>query len=217
MTSTPTGAAPAITASPRAVRALVAGLLIAAAAIAGTAARAQDLFAGPDGVLAFVRAAEGYTFLHRRLERQLPALEVNANPETIRRAIEAMAAAIRAARPDACQGDLFNAAAQTTIRTRIARTLRLHGFTPEDVLDAERAEGVDARSVSLRVNGDFPWRSATAMFPALLEALPPLPPELQYRLVGYDLVLIDVHASLIVDILPTALGEAGPTERFWLR
>lgn len=32
-------------------------------------------------------------------------------------------------------------------------------------------------------------------------------------MVGHDLVLIDVHASLIVDILPLALGEAGPTER----
>ena len=30
-------------------------------------------------------------------------------------------------------------------------------------------------------------------------------PELQYRIVDNDLVLVDIHASLIVDILPYAL------------
>jgi hypothetical protein len=46
------------------------------------------------------------------------------------------------------------------------------------------------------------------MHPAVLQALPPLPPELQYRMVGCDLVLIDVHADLIVDILPYALADS---------
>ncbi len=194
MTFTPTDAA----------RSVVASLLIVL--LAGAGAVAQEPFAGSDGLLSFVRAAEQYVFMHRRLERQLPPLEVNANPETIGRAIDAMAAALRAARPEARQGDLFNAAVQATIRTRIARALRTHGFTPADVLDAELAEGIDGPPVALRVNGSFPWRSATAMFPAILEALPPLPPELQYRIIGDDLILVDVHASLIVDILPRALA-----------
>ena len=34
-----------------------------------------------------------------------------------------------------------------------------------------------------------------------VEALPPLPDELQYRLVGGHLVLVDIHACLVVDIL----------------
>ena len=63
------------------------------------------------------------------------------------------------------------------------------------------------RTVVLRVNGTFPWVLATAMFPCVIAALPPLPPELQYRIVGDTLVLIDVHASLIVDLLPHALVE----------
>lgn len=196
VTTTPTGAA----------RSITAGLLIALLAGAGAA---QTPLAGSDGTLAFVRAAESYAFMHRRLERQLPPLEVNANPETIRRAIDAMAAAIRAARSDARQGDLFNPAAQATFRTRIATALRSHGLTAADVLDAERADAVEAPPATLMVNGDFPWRAATAMFPAILEALPPLPPELQYRIVGRDLILVDVHASLIVDILPRVLE---PTE-----
>jgi hypothetical protein len=40
--------------------------------------------------------------------------------------------------------------------------------------------------------------------PQLIRALPQLPPELQYRIVGRALVLWDHHADLIVDVLPGA-------------
>lgn len=176
-------------------------------AVAILAAAFAQSWNDSDGVVAFSRAAESYTFMHRRLERRLPVAEVNANAETIRRVIDAMATAVRAARPDARQGDFFNPIVQQTIRTRIARALKAHGMTPADVRAAELAEGVDSSAVKLTVNGDFPWAIATAMLPSVLEALPPVPPELNYRIVGRDLVLIDVHAGLVVDILPLALGD----------
>ncbi len=37
--------------------------------------------------------------------------------------------------------------------------------------------------------------------PSLLEYLPPLPPEIEYRITGRDLVLLDAKANLIVDII----------------
>ena len=43
------------------------------------------------------------------------------------------------------------------------------------------------------------------MWPALLHALPTLPEDLQYRIVDNDLVLVDLHASLVVDILEDAI------------
>jgi hypothetical protein len=52
-----------------------------------------------------------------------------------------------------------------------------------------------------RHNGRFPWRRGAAMWPCVLDALPQLPYELQYRLIGRDLVLVDTHADLVVDIL----------------
>ena len=55
------------------------------------------------------------------------------------------------------------------------------------------------------VNGRFPWMRGAAMWPCIIDALPPLPDELQYRIVGRDLVLVDVHANLVVDILREAL------------
>ncbi len=46
---------------------------------------------------------------------------------------------------------------------------------------------------------------------ALKHALPPLPSELEYRLIGDDLVLRDVEADVIVAVLREALGRASTT------
>jgi len=55
------------------------------------------------------------------------------------------------------------------------------------------------------IHEPFPWSLGSAMPAALLPALPPLPGELQYRFADRDLVLIDIHADLVVDILKNAL------------
>ena len=43
------------------------------------------------------------------------------------------------------------------------------------------------------------------MPPALLKVLPPLPKELEYRIIRGFLVLRDVDASLVVDYIPSAV------------
>jgi hypothetical protein len=55
------------------------------------------------------------------------------------------------------------------------------------------------------VNGRFPWLRGALVWPCILNALPPLPDELQYRFVGVDLILVDIHANLVVDILRNAV------------
>lgn len=182
------------------------GLVFAAVALAASAAysSAQEM---SEPYRAFIAATQQYASMHRRLERDIGAIELNSTPEAINRFIQKMAAAVRAERPGARQGDLFTPAVSKELRQRISDALLEHGFTPADVREAELAEGVDSASVRLKVNGTFPWVLSVAMFPCVLEALPPLPPELQYRIVGNDLLLIDMHASLIVDILPWALAD----------
>jgi hypothetical protein len=193
---------------PGSLGALVASVLLVASLLATSTVFAQPL--PPDltnGIVPFVHAAEDYALLHRRLEQTVRPLEVNANPDNIGRAIDALAAVIRAERRAAKPGDLFNAAVQVTIRRQVDQALRSHGFTAADVLAAERAEGVDPSTIQLHVNDAFPWAIGTAMFTCILEALPPLPAELMYRVVGRDLFLIDVHAGLIVDVLRSALND----------
>ena len=93
------------------------------------------------------------------------------------------------------------------LKARINNALLEHQYTAADLRAAGRVDGIDYERVRLRVNDTFPWVLAVAMVPCVIGALPPLPPELQYRIVGDDLMLIDIHASLIVDILPGALTD----------
>jgi len=43
------------------------------------------------------------------------------------------------------------------------------------------------------------------MPPSLLKVLPPLPKELEYRILGRYLIVRDVDASLILDYIPAAV------------
>lgn len=190
------------------MRALLAVVLLAAMSITAVAQSQQPI----DPIETFIAATREYATLHRRIERQLPAFEINSNAETIRRAVEAMATAMRAARADAKQGDLFTPVVAPELRKRINESLIEHGFTSEDIRFAEWLDGINPSTARLAVNGTFPWALGSAMFPCVIAALPPLPPELQYRVVGNTLVLIDTHASLIVDLLPNALAESSVTD-----
>ena len=61
--------------------------------------------------------------------------------------------------------------------------------------------------------GPFPAAKLYAFPEVLLEALPPLPRPLEYRLIGHDLVLRDVEADVIVGVLRDAVGGVTTTIR----
>jgi hypothetical protein len=57
-----------------------------------------------------------------------------------------------------------------------------------------------------QVNGTYPVNAAKATSPPRLSlALPTLTDELEYRLVGTNLVLRDTEANLVVDYIPNVL------------
>lgn len=184
------------------VAAVIGALMVL---LGATTAAAQPQFAETEAVRQFVAATREYASMHRRVEAAIGPMEINADINRTHSAVVQLAAAIRAERPSAKPGDLFTPALGVELRWRIAEALAEHDYTAADIREAEAADGTHPSLVSLAVNGPFPWRYASAMFRCLIEALPELPPELQYRIVGNTLVLVDVHASLIVDLLPSAL------------
>lgn len=185
-----------------------ASLVIAAAMLvalpAGTA-YGQD--SASESVRTFVAATRDYVSMHRRLEEEIGTIQITTSVDEINRIIHQLAVSIRAERSGAKQGDFFTTALAHELRGTIDEALRAHDFSAADVINAGRADGIDYGRIPLHVNDTFPWVLSAAMFPCVLEALPPLPPELQYRIVGTDLLLLDVHASLILDILPSALAD----------
>ncbi len=163
----------------------------------------------------FEQATHEYVTLHRQAERGLPPLHRSPDGATIHQAVEARAAAIRRARADAEVGDILTMDLRTIFRSRIRHTFDMRGQTAADVLGQMYEEGEEWRPPV--VNGRFSWRSAVPTPPCVLAVLPALPEELQYRFVGPDLVLVDINANLIVDVLPDALEPGarawGPTAR----
>ena len=200
---------PSVRRDPGAPRALAtaaaAVVFLLAMASSGSA---QVVVTEEQAVLQFQQNVDQYVLLHRQVKWRLPTLEVNANPDTILSAIDAMAGAMRAARPDAQQGDLFTPDSQDALRSRLARAMRYHAtHEPGDVHADDRLEFGDVPPEPLKVNDTFPWKVGMPAYGCLLQALPRLPSELMYRFVGNDLILIDVHAGVVVDILPRALQE----------
>ena len=61
-------------------------------------------------------------------------------------------------------------------------------------------------AVPIEVNGRYPAGVpfATTPYPVLL-ALPPLPPGLEFRFVGKDLILLDQPADVILDYMRNAI------------
>jgi hypothetical protein len=198
---------------------LIIGLVIAVAAVAAadTSSTSQTPPAptpaaaslGSQTVAAELVAVQGfeqrvadYVAMHRLLEGPLPPLQVSNDMGAVRAAMDALATRIRAARKDARQGDLFTKDVARVFRKRIATCV-----TPED-MEAMLAENKEHEpTVPPRLVVNMTWPDPVPFNfvpPQLIASLPPLPPELQYRIIGRSLVLWDHHANLIVDFLPGA-------------
>ena len=150
----------------------------------------------------FQKRVNDYVTMHRLLEGPLPTLEVSTDMRKVQAAMDALAVRIQAARKDARQGDIFTEVVARMFHRRIASCLVRADL---EAILADQRYGEQGQ-VTPRVNAVWPARVPFDMVPPqLLAALPRLPPELQYRIIGTALVLWDHHANLVVDILPGAL------------
>jgi hypothetical protein len=155
----------------------------------------------------FTEAVNRYVNMHRLVTASLPPAELCADPEQIQRQTEELSRAIRIERATAAPGEVFTPAAAELFRRRIAAAELLLG----DGSAVYREGEMPAHDRSpLEVNGPFPWIGGFEIMTRIEVALPPLPEELAYRVIDRDLVLLDVGANLIVDILHDALPVDRP-------
>ncbi len=182
--------------------AVIAALLTTGATGAG---QGPSVDVTSQAVAAFEQSTRDYATLHRRLEEPIGAIRLGMSAAAINRHIQLLATAIRVERADAQAGAFFTPALATELRASVHTALDEHGYTVADVLAHGRVAGVDYARVRLQVNDTFPLILGVAMLPCVIDTLPALPSELQYRIVGRDLVLIDVHAIVIVDMLTNLL------------
>ena len=153
----------------------------------------------------FVDYVNYYAALQRMAIAELGPPRLCSDAEQLLRQQRRFANAMREARPIARAGDFFTPAASRYFRARIEAVVWDTGLDVTTAIEAD--EGEVAVIPVLRVWEAVPWNAGPVMWPSMLRALPELPPELEYRFIGRDLVLIDMLGNLVVDVLRDALPE----------
>ena len=158
----------------------------------------------------FTASVNAYVEIHRRTAAGLAPDALCSDPEELVRQQHRFATAIRDARQGARAGDIFTPTVASFFRAHIARVVHHLGpdvsWTGDGAADAESGHAAAA----LDVNAPLPWAPGSETWPELLWQLPPLPEEIEYRVVGPDLVLLDIRAGLVVDILENAVPAVEP-------
>lgn len=138
-----------------------------------------------------------------KLRKAVPRLRTTNDRKEIVDRRRALAQAIREARPDAKQGDIFT----PEISEQFLDVIRgaLQGSGAPNVRKTIR-QGEPVPGVHVTVNGAYPeGLPLTTVPPTLLRRLPRLPDRLAYRLIDHDFVLLDTEARLVIDFIPGAL------------
>ncbi|MCA1563003.1 MAG: hypothetical protein LC753_13820 [Acidobacteria bacterium] len=152
----------------------------------------------------FNERVKEYLALHNKLEATLANLSKEATPEAIDKHQRALGRLIAEARRGAKQGDIFTRESRSVIRRLLVRV-----FSGPDGRQL-KASIMDENPgpIKLEVNGRYPDAiPLSTMPPQVLDALPRLPDELEFRFIADRLILMDVHAHIIIDIIEDALPK----------
>ena len=149
----------------------------------------------------FQKRLQGYIELRAQLSQKLRPLSSTADSAELTTRQDTLAAALRESRKAAKPGDL--------IPTRVAE--QIHSVINEDFRrrnpDAKRAVFDEVpNGVRPIINRTMPDNTALATVPPLLlNNLPPLPDNLQYRFMDRHVVLLDGDTRIIIDYILNVL------------
>ena len=182
--------------------AVVLGLAIGSP---GAAQKPAGVNPAGGAVLEFQKRVAAYVKIHKQADGQVPSLTETSDPAKIASREVALGDAIRRLRADAQPGDVFCA----EIRPVLIKIIR-DDFASRSTTD-RKALVEELPNMKLTVNMVYPPKLPLGTVPArLLRVLPDLPPELEYRIVGRNLLLRDVTANIVVDfirdVVPTIPG-----------
>jgi hypothetical protein len=147
-------------------------------------------------VLGFKERVAEYVKLHKEAQSTVPKVTEIKDAASMQGRGAALAEAIKQLRPHAKEGDVFG----QDFRAVLAREVR-RDFLGRSAADRKAVMQEQPLKMRLSVNMTYPTDKPLKTFPAqLLQKLPELPPELEYRIVGHHIVLRDVTANIVVDV-----------------
>lgn len=146
----------------------------------------------------FGERIKGYLELRTRLDGGVPTLRVTIDPDEITKSEDVLGNRIRVARAAAKQGDIF----AKPFQDQVGRML----VVEVDEKTLAVIMGDNPGEFSFKVNGTYPKHKSVSTIPAtLLQLLPALEDDVEYRFVGRHLILRDTRANIIIDEIPFAL------------
>jgi hypothetical protein len=164
---------------------------------AGIAADGQAVNAQGAAALEFKKRIDAYLKIHNEAESKVPNLKRTDDPKEIADREKALGEAIMTLRAGARPGEIFAVEYQPYF-IKIVQD----DFKGRSAADRKALINELPKNIKVDINTIYPTTLPLETFPpALLRKLPDLPPELEYRIVARSLILRDVKANLIVDIL----------------
>jgi hypothetical protein len=145
-----------------------------------------------------------YLELHKKIEDTLPKLPKEATPTQIDQNQRLFEQRLREARRSAKQGDIFTAEARPIIKRLLAAV-----FAGPDGKQL-KASIMDENPVgiSIAVNGRYPDAvPISTVPPEVLQTMPKLAEDMEYRFVGDNLILLDAHAHIVADYIADAIPK----------
>jgi hypothetical protein len=158
----------------------------------------------PQGAAAleFHKRIEAYVKVHNDADAKVPSLKNTDDPKQVWEREQALGKMIISLRPGAKGGDIFAKEYQPYFIKIVQDDFRKRSAADRKAIIVELP-----KNMKVDINQVYPTTIPLATFPpALLKKLPDLPPELEYRLVGHDLILRDVKGNIIVDILRSVVA-----------
>lgn len=145
-----------------------------------------------------------YIDLHTKLEGTLPKLPDDATPQQIDKNQRAFESLMRKSRATAKQGDIFTTEAQPVIKQLLSTVFG----GPEGKQLKASIMDENPVGITLTVNGRYPDTVPLSTIPPqVLQTLPKLSEDLEYRFIGDRLILLDTHAHVIADFIEDALPK----------
>ena len=151
----------------------------------------------------FGKRVDNYMKLRKTLVDSVGELDPTKNQAEITVRATKLANGILAARAQAKPGDIFTPEFSALVATLIKQE---YSRRPDSVQETRGDQQDELPDFVPKVNMLYPTTYPLATFPAtLLPLLPQLPEQLEYRVVQNYLVLRDIEANVILDIMPNAV------------
>jgi hypothetical protein len=144
----------------------------------------------------FETRLKDYLAARQKLEGTLPKLPKEATPEQVDKNQRSLGELVRAQRTQAKRGGFFSPGLEGLVR----RTLKAVLAGPDGKTIEASIMDENPGVPNLKVNDRYPDAvPLSTMPPQVLEPLPKLPENLEYRFIGKRLVLMDAQAHIILD------------------